>query len=233
MTQQQVFDGGDAATKLAEWDADVRARALARLGLRPARLPRYARTVALAVLIALHALMFEYWYASRFPRPASHPSVVQVRLIDDSVAPMPPSPEPARQATNAQRASTRRSMAVQLRAEPPAQAVPPAPRLFDPDGSVRLPRAPRFTTPLEAGIVRGRELLARGHNIIHCRRSRFDNAPTPAEMATANARGAHMAHLVMGNPLNPLNDVGQRQQEDAAGEHAAEKREIEDRACDD
>lgn len=233
MTQQQVFDGGDAATKLPEWDADIRARALARPGLRPARLPRYARTLALAILIALHALMFAFWYASRFPRPATHPSVVQVRLIDDSVAPMPPLPEPSRQATNAQRVSMRRSMAVQLKAEAPARAVSPALRLFDPDGSVRLPLAPRFKTPLAAGIVRGRELLARGHNIIHCRRSRFDNAPTPAEMATAIARGAHMAHLVMGNPLDPLNDVGQRQQEDAAGEHAAEKREIEDRACDD
>jgi len=36
----------------------------------------------------------------------------------------------------------------------------------------------------------------------------------------------------MGNPLDPLNDVGQQQQEDSAGEHAARKREIEERACD-
>ena len=111
-------------------------------------------------------------------------------------------------------------------------ATQPQPELFNRDGSVRLPPESRFSGPLQVGIARGRELLARGHNIIHCRRSRFDDGPTPAQAATAAARGAHMAHLIMGNPLDPLNDVGQQQVEDAAGEHAAEKRRIEEQACD-
>ena len=107
-----------------------------------------------------------------------------------------------------------------------------SPLHFERDGTMRLPAEARFTTPLDTGIARGRELLARGHNLIHCRRSRFDNSPTPAETAAAAARGAHMAHLVMGNPLDPLNDVGQQQADDAAGEHAVEKRRIEEQACD-
>lgn len=110
---------------------------------------------------------------------------------------------------------------------PPADA---APVLFNVDGSVRLPAdAP---TPLQAGIARGRELLARGHNIIRCRRSRFDDALTPEQAAIAASRGAHMAHLVMGNPLDPLGEVGQQQAEDAAGEHAARMRRIAAQGCD-
>jgi hypothetical protein len=36
----------------------------------------------------------------------------------------------------------------------------------------------------------------------------------------------------MGNPLDPLNDVGQQQQEEGASDLAARKREIEEQACD-
>ncbi len=50
------------------------------------------------------------------------------------------------------------------------------PLLFNPDGLVRLPSAPHFESPHDAGIARGKELLARGHNLIHCRRSRFFTA---------------------------------------------------------
>jgi hypothetical protein len=231
VTQQQVFDGAAAATMLAEWDADVRARALVRLGLHPARSPRYARGVALALLIGLHALLFVFWYASRFPLPVSQPSVVQVRLIDESAPLRPPEPAPLPR--------TRSMAASMLPAPPPARTAvvpstpaPAQPLLFNPDGLVRLPSTPHFESPHAAGIARGRELLARGHNLINCRRSQFDDSPMPAEAATAAARGAHMAHLVMGNPLDPFNDVGQQQAEDAAGEHAASKRKIEEQACD-
>lgn len=233
MAGREDFAGTDATPDAAEWDAEVRARALARLGRRPPRSPRYVRFGALAILGMLHALLFWRWYASRFPMPPSKPTVVQVRLIDDVAVPMPPMQEPTRNAvrTRIRAGMARQSMAAELKTESPAAAREPL--LFNRDGSVRLPPAPHFETPLDAGIARGRELLARGHNLIHCRRSKFDDSPTPAETASAVAQGAHMAHLVMGNPLDPLNDVGEQQHEDGAGEHAANKREIEERACDD
>jgi hypothetical protein len=190
------------------------------------------RIGALALLIVLHAAVFGYWYRSRFV-PAPEDSVaIQVRLLDEA---SPPTPEPLPQTAppNARVPPTpaRQSMAAHLVVEPSAPTPAPAPVLFNRDGSIRLP-APLPPTPLEAGLARGRELLARGHNIIHCRRSKLDNSPTPAQAATAAASAAHMTHLVMGNPLDPLNDVGQGQQEDAAGEHAARKRAIEEQACD-
>jgi hypothetical protein len=213
------------------WHADVRAHALERLARAPVRAPRALRIAALALLLVLHAAIFALWYANRFPRPQSKPTVVQVRLIDESV---PPPPVPSRPATPPHARATAVPLAVAP--SPMAAALlpakPPRPVLFNHDGSVRLAPQSRFVSPHEIGIARGRELLARGHNLIHCRRSQFDNSPTPTEVANAAARGAHMAHLVMGNPLDPLNDVGEQQAEDAAGERAAEKRRIEEQACD-
>lgn len=213
------------------WHADVRVHALERLARAPVRAPRALRIAALALLLALHAAIFALWYANRFPPSQSKPTVVQVRLIDESV---PPPPVPPRPATlpHARAAAAPQSVAPPSMAAALLPAATARPVLFDRDGSVRLPFAPRFESPLDAGIARGRELLARGHNLIHCRRSQFDNSPTDAQAATTAARGAHMAHLVMGNPLDPLNDVGEQQAEDAAGEHAAEKRRIEEQVCD-
>ena len=212
------------------WHADVRVRALSRLA--PAHAPRASRMVALALLLALHAVIFALWYANRFPSPPRSQDVVQVRLIDESSPPAPVLPQPIALSRSRSAATATPSAAPSPMAAALIPATQPQPELFNRDGSVRLPPESRFSGPLQVGIARGRELLARGHNIIHCRRSRFDDGPTPAQAATAAARGAHMAHLIMGNPLDPLNDVGQQQVEDAAGEHAAEKRRIEEQACD-
>lgn len=188
--------------------------------------------LALALLLALHAVIFALWYANRFPSPPRSQDVVQVRLIDESNPPAPVLPQPialsrSRSATTATPSAAPLPMAAAL-----IPATQPQPELFNRDGSVRLPPESRFSGPLQVGIARGRELLARGHNSIHCRRSKFDDSLTPAQAAAAAASKSHMAHLIMGNPLDPLNDVGEQQAQDAAGEHAAEKRRIQEQACD-
>ena len=233
MTQKEVFARGDATPEQAGWDAEVRERALARLSRRAQRRPATGWLLALIALAGLHALFFWHWLQNRFsPVVVAAGMVMEVRLVDE------PAPPRALEPVTPSRTVSHMAAAI-LPAVPPGSAAPtsaepstPAPQLFDPDGAVRLPSASHFESPHDAGIARGRELLARGHNLIHCRHSRFDDSPTPAEAAAAAASGAHMAHLVMGNPLDPLNDVGQQQQEDAAGEHAARKREIEEQACD-
>ena len=212
-------------------DADIRKRALARMGSRGNRLPRALRIGALAAMLALHGLALTLWYANRFVSHLPDASVVQIRLLDVPV-PLPRPPEPA----NPHRAPAMTAAVLPAPASKPviapnaAAATGQQPLIFNRDGSIILP--PDKPTPLEAGLARGRELLARGHNIIHCRRSKFDNSPTIAEAANNAARAAHMAHLVMGNPLDPLNDVGQQQQEEGASDLAARKREIARQACD-
>lgn len=224
----------DAVVPASEesWFAAVRAQALARMQRPPPRVPRVMHITVLATLLALHGAIFLVWYASRFPLGQKAATVVQVRLIEESAAPMPSLPQPVRKeaSARAQPSPPRQSMAAELKTEASSPTASPPPLLFNRDGTVHLP--PPAPTPWEEGLARGRELLARGHNIIHCRRSRFDDGLTPAQAAAAAASSAHMAHLIMGNPLDPLNDVGQRQTEDAAGEHAAEKRRIEEQACD-
>ncbi len=209
----------------------LRLRAIARLA--PPSRPRSLGLVALIALAGLHALVFWRWYDNRYPLPAADTSVLEVRLIGES-APRPPMlPQPAPPHRTPMTATVLPATPTPIPVQTGAPAVTiSSPLHFERDGTMRLPAEARFTTPLDTGIARGRELLARGHNLIHCRRSRFDNSPTPAETAAAAARGAHMAHLVMGNPLDPLNDVGQQQADDAAGEHAVEKRRIEEQACD-
>lgn len=212
------------------WRSAIRVQALERLARRPPQAPRVLRSVALAILLALHAAVFLIGYATRYRVPATDAAVVQVRLLDSVIVPPLPAPVPIRQTTKAPQVSAPAPMSAATVIPPPVDALA-APLLFERDGSIRLPSAPA-PTPMQAGLARGRELLARGHNIIHCKRSRFDNSLTPAEAAAAAASSAHMAHLVMGNPLDVLNDVGQGQAEDAAGEHAARKRRIEELACD-
>lgn len=232
MRQQEVIDGGNTALEPVEWAAEVRERALARLGRRAPRSPRTVWFGALALLGALHALLLWRWYASRFPPPRSEATVVQVRLIDESAP--PPQAKPIR-------VPRTKGMTASMLPAPPfvqnAVVAPSAPAsaqsvLFNRDGSVRLPLAPHFESPLGAGLVRGRELLARGHNIIRCRRSKFDDSPTPEEAANQAGRNARMAQLVMGNPLDPLGDVGAAQDVDSARELAAASRAIEQQACD-
>ena len=234
MTQKEVFARGDATPEQAGWDAEVRERALARLSRRAQRRPATGWLLALIALAGLHALFFWHWLQNRFsPVVVAAGMVMEVRLVDEPAPPRAPEAvAPSSRTTAHMAAAMLPAVPSPVSAPVPAEASTPAPQLFDPDGAVRLPSVARFIAPHDVGIARGRELLARGHNLIRCRRSRFDDAPTPAEVAAAAASGAHMAHLVMGNPLDPLNDVGQQQQEDSAGEHAARKREIEERACD-
>lgn len=215
----------------ADWHASVRGRARARGARPPASRPRWM--AVLAALVGVHALVFWRWYQSRFPIAAADSTILEVRLVDE---PTPPPRVSTSQPTRPTHIAAAMLPALPLSPPPvaaPESFAPPQPQLFERDGSVRLAPEARFISPHDTGIARGRELLARGHNLIHCRRSKFDDSPTPAEMASAVAQGAHMAHLVMGNPVDPLNDVGQQQQEEGAGEYAANKREIEERACDD
>lgn len=227
-----LMEDAEEITTNDAWQSAIRVQALERLARRPPQAPRVLRIVALAILLALHAAVFLIWYATRYRVSATDDAVVQVRLLEAPAAlPLPVPPPPHVRATRPVMTPVLPPATTATVIEPTAPLEPTSPQLFNRDGSIHLP-VETAATPLQAGLARGRELLARGHNIIHCKRSRFDNSLTPAEAAAAAASSAHMAHLIMGNPLDVLNDVGQGQAEDAAGEHAARKRRIEELACD-
>jgi hypothetical protein len=220
----------------AAWSEAIRQRALTELERPPP--PRYWRWYAAALILPLllHlGLLIELREAMQTPARDDE-SVVQVILLNPELPPpMPVAPPLLTRANTPARIGT--SIAASSDFAPAAPALTPdqastMPRIFNQDGSIRLPPAASAVTPREAGLARGRKLLARGHNMIHCRRSKFDNGPTPEEAGNQAGRGARMAQLIMGNPLDPLANVGAAQEVDTARELAAAKRAIEEQACD-
>jgi hypothetical protein len=185
------------------------------------------------------------------PAPPSDAESIHVYLLPEP-PPEPPLPEPPLpEASSAAAQAAPASAVAQPRPRAPAAAPStalPAPQataseapapislstLFNPDGSIRLPAAEKPSAH-EAGLARGRELMARGHNLLHCRRSAYDPAPTPEQAGNQAAAGAAMWHLMFGGLTR--NDPDQialaARDADAAGEMASAKRAVAMRACDD
>jgi hypothetical protein len=213
----------------SDWRREVRLRALARTS---APFERHAKLALLVMLVHIGVAML-LWRA-HVERRASDERAVVVELLSNPNIPSAPPPAPSSAAFVPKRSrqpSTNRAVPSDTEVSTPTESVPPQLQLFDRNGSVRLPSWQPFTTPLDAGLARGRELLARGHNILGCVHDPLDRF-TPEEAANAAGASARMAHLVMGNPLDPLNDVGASFEVDGAIQAAADKRAREMRACD-
>lgn len=234
-TQQHAL-AVDAARETQSWHEDVREHVLARIARPPWRPPRWLRRGAIVVALLLHVAILGALRNAMYPPTASPQTAIEV-ILRNTVAPppwpRPPSAPPTRHITATLVPASPPAATASRSASAPNVSAAPRPLLFNRDGSVRLPPAATFTTPLDAGIERARELLARGHNIIHCRRSRFDDAPAPEQAGISAGRGARMAHLVMGNPLDPLLNVGLEHVIESVRELAEARRAIEDQACDD
>lgn len=162
--------GGFAQDELAAWDAGIRERALAHLR-RPQTWPQSWRMLACLLVLLLHTLGVILLRRAMLPAPMLPQSAVEVRLLAQN--PEPPLPEPAhdvrkvrpRPLTVLPRTPTT-PMTTQSAVSTPAQEL----HLFNVDGSVHLPSdKPYVAAPEE----QGRELRSRGHNIVHCRQTRF------------------------------------------------------------
>ena len=230
-------ESAHAMEEVAVWCDAVRRQALTRLARKPPEPFRRLRYVALVLAVAAHlGMLWSLRNAMRMP-PLQTQSRIEVILLNDAPAPPPlPVPPPLRRPRAKQSvpmstvAMAPASSAATPSAAPDFAALPP---LFNRDGSIRLPPQAHFVTPLDAGVARGRELMTRGHNMIHCRRSRFDPSPTAEEAGNQAGKAARMAQLIMGNPLDPLATVGNRQDVGTAIELAAAGRALEEQACDD
>jgi hypothetical protein len=185
----------------------------------------------LAAVLALHVVVFVALRDSvRKPTQSD-----QISMLVELVT--PPHDVPVAQQGDHPASPIRAAPITRMPASAPTLATPSAPpdvpMLFNRDGSLNVPTSKPLTTKFDDGIARGRELLARGHNLLHCRHGDFDDGPTPAEAAGAAARSSRMARLVTGDPLDPLLNVGAAQADDAAADRAATLREIEQHICDD
>lgn len=211
------------------WRHEVRLRAVART--RPP-FERHAKLVVFVVLahVGVAVLLWQEHVEHRLDDARA----VIVELLSTPPVPSTPPPTPSvptsRAPTLSRAPAATRGVPSAIEPSMPTESAPPL-QLFDRNGTVQLPSWKPFTTPLDSGLARGRELLARGHNILNCVRGSLERG-TAQEAANAAGKSAHMAHLVMGNPLDPLNDVGANFAVDGAIQAAADKREMEMRACD-
>jgi hypothetical protein len=160
---------------VAAWRADIRLRALAHLVPAPAWPPRRWSTGAILLLLLPHlGVLIDLEVKRATPEPEQ--TTIEIRLIPDPPK-EPPLPEPP--PLNSLHATADRP-----HAKPAPPHLLPAPanmviapselatemRLFNPDGTVYLPaQKPQAPTPEQ----RAAELRQRGHNMIHCRQTRF------------------------------------------------------------
>ncbi|MBS0568159.1 MAG: hypothetical protein JSS59_12235 [Proteobacteria bacterium] len=181
-----------------DWSDGIRARALAHVRMRGVRGSSPLRIAAISAAILLHLIAVLCLYLLMRPHPMPDEGRIEVRLLD-AAAPEPSLPEPPVQANAVVRAPIEPAMPAmtstppEMTNAPAAREAPPAAissaRLFNSDGSVRLPPAPP-RTPHEEGIERARELLARGHNVLRCARGTLveSSGPTINERAAKAAR---------------------------------------------
>jgi hypothetical protein len=178
VTSAEPRETGDDETSaeggLGTWRDDIRRHALRQLALRPAKPPKALRIGVLAVLLLLHAVwLIGLRHAMHVPT-ASDDTAVEIRLITGSPEPLLPEPQ-ARAARVAEPSPRRisitpRPTAVATTTVTPGEAAE-MPQLFDADGAVRLPADVKPHAPTQMQIAA--ELMQRGHNVLHCRKTRY------------------------------------------------------------
>jgi len=207
--QETIGEAATADGELAAWCDDIRDRAIDRLTHRVAAAPRSLRIGALAaVLLAALAALLVVRLPSR-PRPAADVAPVRVNWIE--MLPEPPLPTPLFRATPSRSATVRKSgppvLADQPPAPPPQQGIAALPRLFAPDGAILMPALPAPESPATAA-----EVMSRGHNLLHCRRTRF---------ATAFKRDLSLGERIASNPVLKLLGLGNPYLEQQAADRLA------------
>lgn len=183
------------------------------------------RRIAVAIVVMLLAhllLVLLVWDGMRLkPVKDDRRDVLYVSLIERPPPPLPESSSvrelpplsvtapPTGTARNAPAPARRPQNVRQVEAPAPASGeaegvvATPAPSLYNPDGSLRVsPIAPTAPPehPLERDKRAAEELLARGHNIVRCKRTRFAGAYTPDESLGERAARKYGAYVGLYNP---------------------------------
>ena len=200
-----ALDGRRGWREPARWHPDA----------RPPRL----WLVAIA-LLAVHLLWLLALTAGMRPaRQPATPAPISVRLVEIEESPaaevapreLPPltvqappegraanSPAPARPAAPARPVAS----ALPQAGAQEGVVASPAPRLYNPDGSLRVPHAAPATPrdPLAQGMQAAAELAARGHNVVRCRPTRFAGAWKPDESVGDEVARKYLGFIGLYNP---------------------------------
>lgn len=135
-----------------------------------------------------------------------HPSKIRVEAPKVE---LPPPPQAAEQDNDAMRARI---------GESGAQTMP---RLFNPDGSIKLDATPQLprkaANPQEAAKQRWAEMEQRGENPLNCKRTRFAKAFTPDQTLGDQVAGKYLKWVGLGDPEAIGHRAEQREERAAEG----------------
>jgi hypothetical protein len=210
-------------------------------GRTPDRIVRIALLFAIAIHVLLALALRE---AMRQPPSNEGPGLL-VHIIDAAPAEPPlPEPSPPDRSASAPEAHplfvpslSNRPQLARAPTLPTGSTTPPtiaSPQWFNADGSVRLAPVDK-PTPHEAGMERGRELLARGHNVLRCSHSRFDPRPTAEEEGNEAIRSTRLLGNMFQRPwdIQAQHDAQVQADVSASSDLAIDERKVEDETCDD
>jgi hypothetical protein len=176
-----------------EFRTAIRQQAIGHISARPRGESRVV-TIALALAVLLHLLAAWWLFRLMSARPSIDIDRIEVRLLDVVQEPPPPPQIPQRQpppsvppiaapSRNPSPRTTTPEIAARIVTPEPAMPL----QLLEKNGAIRLPAetsTKSFTAKHDADIARARELMRRGHNLLHCRR-RDNPRATPEEVANA------------------------------------------------
>jgi hypothetical protein len=218
----EAWEDEDAATReLAVWRHEIRLHALIGLARRPAKPPRILRIGVLALLLLIHVALLIGSRAPRHGTVIAETAVIVRFLPADLPEPTLPMPTPAPRASAdapraVGRAAVARAVAATASATPaPAAIDTVAPlQLFNRDGSIRLPVEPvPFASPK---LQLSAELMQRGHNLQHCRQTRFASGYARDESVGDEIARKYLVWIGLYNADFVERKAGQRQADAAA-----------------
>jgi len=227
----------------------VRLRAIAHARRRAVRAPRSLRYGAIAIAVLVHFGAAMFLYVLMLPHPSVDRDRIEVRLLEaPSAIPVLPEPPPKPESATSPAAApvappralptasaTTAPNTIATQAASPDALVTTA-HLFNPDGSVRLASEAKPSVH-EEGMERARELMARGHNPLHCARGMLfpESGLSINEQAAKAARKTRLMAFATQGP-----GVIQAQydsQTNVAAEHTSDstidRLKLEEQACDD
>ena len=161
-----------------DWQHDIRARVRARsAGTTQKRWYQRVRYWALGLALVLHlGLLVGLRDAMHIPMQPQSSEIQVVFLKSPPPPPMPqpqPFPKRTRATTSANRVAQMAAPVASAQSTPatPRPAITPQLDLFNRNGTIWQPSRPIAAAPTPQ--ERAEELLQRGHNILHCRATRF------------------------------------------------------------
>jgi hypothetical protein len=188
---------------VAAWHDNVRERASTRVVTGASPHEKYIVIVAIAVALLAHLLAA--WWLQRLmhSRAGTDEDRIEVRLLDDEVV-QPPLPVAERRvpqrhvqtlaASPSMRSATAAALSPLAAVQTDSARTTHSLQVFDSFGAIHLPaeeKNPSFGPKDAREIAYARELMKRGHNMLHCRRRDNPHA-SPEEIANNAARGREM-----------------------------------------